>query len=234
MPQWKTQQLQLLLEEREPQRLFDRALGLVQDLDMTYLGLALYLPIAAHPPQVVRYNNYPGEWNAHCQGGEALREDPVVNRCHRTTMPVLWHDELYHEVPHLRETACSHGLCHGWTQSVHDLQHNETQLSVARPQGAIDTAEFYEKAAQVLWLCNSLHALLCEYHLARLAPEPSLSDRELEVLKWSAAGKTASDIACILSLSTSTVNFHIRSVITKTNAANKAGAIAIAATRGLL
>ena len=55
---------------------------------------------------------------------------------------------------------------------------------------------------------------------------------ELEVLKWSAAGKTAADVASILSLSQSTVNFHIRSVITKTNAANKAGAIAIAALRG--
>lgn len=54
------------------------------------------------------------------------------------------------------------------------------------------------------------------------------------MLKWSAAGKTAADIACILSLSQSTVNFHIRSIITKTNASNKAGAIAIAAMRGLI
>ncbi|MNH36287.1 Regulatory protein SdiA [compost metagenome] len=65
-------------------------------------------------------------------------------------------------------------------------------------------------------------------------PSCNLSAREAEVLKWSAAGKTAADIACILSLSQSTVNFHIRSIITKTNASNKAGAIAIAAMRGLI
>lgn len=62
---------------------------------------------------------------------------------------------------------------------------------------------------------------------------PKLTERELEVLKWSADGKTAADIARILTLSTSTVNFHIRSVIAKTNASNKAGAVAIAASRGL-
>lgn len=98
-------------------------------------------------------------------------------------------------------------------------------------------AEFYEKGAEVLWLCNTLHALLGEYHRVRLeaeSPVAHLSDREMEVLRWSAAGKTAADIACILSLSQSTVNFHIRSVITKTNASNKAGAIAIAAMHGMI
>jgi len=87
----------------------------------------------------------------------------------------------------------------------------------------------------VQWLCHTLHAIVSEHHLARLSSPPlKMSERELEVLRWSAAGKTAADVACILSLSQSTVNFHIRSVITKTNAANKAGAIAIAMMRGLI
>ncbi|PTL76538.1 autoinducer binding domain-containing protein [Vitiosangium sp. GDMCC 1.1324] len=234
MPHWKNEQLQLLLNEQEPQKLFKLAVELVQGLEMTYLGLTLHLQVSAHPPQVVLYNNYPTEWNARLQDADFFRQDPVASLCHRSTLPVLWRDELYREVPHFREAACNHGLRHGWTQSVQDLRHNESQLSVARASGEIGTAEFYEKSSQVLWLCNTLHTLISEHHLSLLAPEPSLSERELEVLKWSAAGKTAEDIAHILSLSTSTVNFHIRSVITKTNAANMAGAIAIAANRGLL
>ncbi len=148
-------------------------------------------------------------------------------------MPVLWTDELYREAPQFREAACQYGLRHGWTQSLHDLQHNESQISVARPAQSIDIVELYDKAGSVQWLCHTLHAVLGEHHLSALCPpQPKMSERELEVLKWSAAGKTAADVACILSLSQSTVNFHIRSVITKTNAANKAGAIAIAALRG--
>lgn len=102
---------------------------------------------------------------------------------------------------------------------MHDQRHNESQISVARPAGAIDTVELYSKAGNVQWLCHTLHAVLGEHHLKALCPpQPKMSERELEVLKWSAAGKTAADVACILSLSQSTVNFHIRSVITKTNA----------------
>ncbi|WP_312154123.1 autoinducer binding domain-containing protein [Pseudomonas sp.] len=233
MSQWNPEQLQQLLDERDPQQLFKRALALVQDMGMPYMGLALHIHLAANRPQIFLYNNFPAQWNAFYTHAELIKQDPIVKRCHESTLPVLWDDELFREVPTLRSTACSYGLRHGWSQSVHDQRHNETQLSVARPQGKIDTAEFYDKSARIVWLCHTLHERLSEHHLAALAPIPKLSERELEVLKWSADGKTAAVIARILSLSTSTVNFHIRSVITKTNASNKAGAIAIAASRGL-
>lgn len=234
MTQWTSEQLEQLLTDQEPTQLFRRAVGLAQALDLEFVGLTLHLHIAAHSPRVISYNNYPAEWNERYQRERFLSIDPVISKCHQATLPLLWSDELFRETPHLREAACAHGLVHGWTQSVHDLRHNESQLSVCRAQGAIDIPEMYAKSAQVMWLCHTLHALLGEHHLAQLSPAPQLTERELEVLKWSAAGKTASDVATILSLSTSTVNFHIRSVITKTNAANKAGAIAIAALRGLL
>ncbi|QXH57366.1 autoinducer binding domain-containing protein [Pseudomonas maumuensis] len=234
MPHWKSEQLQRMLEEKEPQQLFGHAVKLAQALGMEFVGLSLHLHVAARGPQVILYNNYPSAWNEHYQAEDFIKIDPAVSKCHQTTLPLVWSDELFREVPHLREAACGHGLVHGWSQSVHDQQHNESQLSVSRAQGAICHEELYEKSAQVMWLCNILHAALSTHHLAKFSPPPQLSERELEVLKWSAAGKTAADVAMILSLSPSTVNFHIRSVITKTNASNKAGAIAIAALRGLL
>lgn len=234
MPHWKSEQLQQLLGERDPQKLFGCAVGLAQGLDMEFLGLSLHLHVAARAPEVFLYNNFPKEWNDRYQREHFLKNDPRVLKCHQTTCPVVWSDELFQEAPHIREAACTHGLRHGWTQSVHDARHNESQLSVARPQRPVNSKELYEKGAQVMWLCHTLHPVLSEYHLQQLAPVKPLSERELEVLKWSAAGKTAADVAIILSLSTSTVNFHVRSVIEKTGASNKAGAIAIAALRGLL
>lgn len=233
MPQWRAEQLQLLIAEREPQQLFDRALTLVQEMDMTYLGLALHIHLAASRPHTILYSNYPSDWLSYYANADVLKADPVAARCHQSTQAVLWTDEAYREVPVFRETASKHGLRHGWTQSVYDQCHNQTQMSVARPTRPVQLGEFYESGARALWLCHTLHGLLCEHHLASLAPVPKLTERELEVLKWSADGKTAADIARILTLSTSTVNFHIRSVIAKTNASNKAGAVAIAASRGL-
>lgn len=230
---WKPEHLQAFVSERSPQKLFDIAVHLAQDLGMVYLGLNIRIQIATQTPRLYLYSNYPNEWIELYQHDELYKQDAAATVSHSSTMPVLWTDELYREAPQFRAAASRCGLRHGWTQSLHDLQHNESQISVARPTGGIDTAELYGKAGSVQWLCHTLHAVLGEHHLNALCPQqPKMSERELEVLKWSAAGKTAADVACILSLSQSTVNFHIRSVITKTNAANKAGAIAIAALRG--
>ncbi|WP_144174825.1 autoinducer binding domain-containing protein [Pseudomonas sp. Kh13] len=233
MLHWKPEHLHAFVSERCPKRLFDIAVHLAQDLGMEYLGLNIRIQIATQTPRLFLYSNYPHEWIERYQRDEFYKQDPAANASHSSTMPVLWTDDLYREAPQFREAACQCGLRHGWTQSLHDLQHNESQISVARPAGTIGTVELYGKAGSVQWLCHTLHAVLGEHHLNALCPpQPKMSERELEVLKWSAAGKTAADVACILSLSQSTVNFHIRSVITKTNAANKAGAIAIAALRG--
>lgn len=237
MPHWTSDQLQELLENREPKAVFDRAIELAQALGMTHLGIRLHVHTVARGNDTVLYNNYPSEWNDQYERENFCQLDPIKSLCHHTTLPVLWDEDHFSATPRFRKAACRHGLRHGWTQAVHGLRGHESHLSVSRPSGKISVAEFYEKGAEVLWLCNTLHAVLCEHHQNRLdavSPPPNLSDRELEVLRWSAAGKTAADIACILSLSQSTVNFHIRSVITKTNASNKAGAIAIAAMQGML
>jgi len=232
---WNHEHLHQLMSESAPQRMFDLAVQLAQGLDMTFLGLKLRLQLAAQSPKVFLYSNYPQEWIERYQHDEFYKLDSAANCSHTSTMPVLWTDDLYREAPQFRELACENGLRHGWTQSLHDLQHNESQISIARPLGEVSTAELYDKAGKVQWLCHTLHAVISEHHLSKLcSPVPKMTERELEVLKWSAAGKTAADVACILSLSQSTVNFHIRSVIAKTNASNKAGAIAIAALRGLI
>ncbi|MFK0313480.1 autoinducer binding domain-containing protein [Pseudomonas sp. NPDC090233] len=235
MLQWNHEHLHQLISESAPQNVFDLAVHLAQDMEMEFLGLKLRIQLAAQSPKLYLYSNYPVEWIERYQRDEFYKQDAAAARSHASTMPVLWTDDLYREVPLYREQACQHGLRHGWTQSLHDQQHHESQVSVARPIGDVSIAELYDKAGKVQWLCHTLHAIISEHHLARLCPpQPRMSEREIEVLKWSAAGKTAADVACILSLSQSTVNFHIRSVITKTNAANKAGAIAIAMMRGLI
>lgn len=235
MPQWKCDLLEdLANKQQEPTILVGKAVKLVQALDMEFLGLSLHLHVAAHSPQLLLYNNYPPEWNERYQADNFITIDPTVSKCHQTTLPVLWNDTLFQDVPHLREAACAHGMVHGWSQSVHDLRHNETQISVSRPSRTISTYELYEKSADVMWLGNVLHAALSEYHLNKICPLPPLSKREIEVYKWVALGKTAEETGTILGLSPSTVNFHTRNVILKTGAANKAGALMILFRHGLL
>ncbi|TDF82035.1 autoinducer binding domain-containing protein [Pseudomonas sp. H9] len=232
MRDWNQEQLQQLSCETDEQRMFEIVASLATQLGMEYFSYTLRTPATAQNGQLKTYNNYPAAWNEHYQRCNYLSIDPTVAHCRESMLPLLWQDEVFRETPEFWEHAQRNGLRYGWSQSAHDLRHNESILSVARSHNAIETREFHKAAGQVMWLCNLLHTLI----LNRQPPPPSkrLSARETEVLKWSAAGKTAADISCILTLSQSTVNFHIRSVITKLDCSNKAGAIAIAAKYGLL
>jgi DNA-binding CsgD family transcriptional regulator len=45
--------------------------------------------------------------------------------------------------------------------------------------------------------------------LARISSPYTLSNREIEVLKWAALGKTSWEMSMILEISERTVNFHL-------------------------
>jgi DNA-binding CsgD family transcriptional regulator len=61
-----------------------------------------------------------------------------------------------------------------------------------------------------------------------------LTPREGECLTWAARGKTSDEIAAILHRSTETVEFHLSNAMLKLQARNRAHAVAIACTRGLI
>ncbi|MGG1945977.1 helix-turn-helix transcriptional regulator [Trinickia sp. NRRL B-1857] len=61
-----------------------------------------------------------------------------------------------------------------------------------------------------------------------------LSNRECEVLRWAAEGKTSYEIGMILGLTERTINFHIARSIVKLGASNKTNAVVKAMQRGLI
>nr|WP_314443494.1 LuxR C-terminal-related transcriptional regulator [uncultured Sphingomonas sp.] len=61
-----------------------------------------------------------------------------------------------------------------------------------------------------------------------------LSKREVECLRWAAAGKTNDEIAIILGLKRTTIRFHIRTAAQKLNAVNRDQALFKAAQLGFL
>lgn len=53
-----------------------------------------------------------------------------------------------------------------------------------------------------------------------------LTKREIECLQWIAGGKTSGEIGIILSISESTVNFHLKNTLIKLNSTNRVQAVA--------
>ena len=57
-------------------------------------------------------------------------------------------------------------------------------------------------------------------------PEFNLTARELEVLYWASCGKTADEIATILTITERCVRFHIGNILQKMNSSNVSHAVA--------
>jgi two-component system nitrate/nitrite response regulator NarL len=80
-----------------------------------------------------------------------------------------------------------------------------------------------------------LHAgLAAEIQDQAGASEPLLSAREEEVLRWTAEGRSAREVAAQLVVSTATVKTHLQHIYAKLDVSDRAAAVAKAMRRGLL
>ncbi|KHK54418.1 LuxR family transcriptional regulator [Ralstonia sp. A12] len=71
-------------------------------------------------------------------------------------------------------------------------------------------------------------------HTRAPRPQVQLSEREVEVLAWSARGKTSGEIATILGLSKRTVDFHIDNARLKLGVATRIEAVVKASSAGII
>lgn len=234
MPFWKHEDVQALMSKSSREQMFEAAVLLARQLGMEYLCIYIRSRHATLNPYTLYFSNYPAQWQACYDDEQYLQVDPTIAHCRNSLMPLLWTDEVFRETPQLRQQAIAHGLCYGWSQSAQDPRGNQSILSVARSQGPVEMGEFYEKVGQTTWLCTLVHTLMIERLHPIVPGRRVLSGRETEVLSWTAEGKTASEIACILTLSESTVNFHIRNVNSKLGVSKKTKAVSIAKDLGLL
>ncbi|GAO79324.1 MULTISPECIES: helix-turn-helix transcriptional regulator [unclassified Sphingopyxis] len=94
-------------------------------------------------------------------------------------------------------------------------------------------------AEQAGHLHNLAVRLVATHNEARGRPRnatvpQTLTRREVQCLRWAAAGKTDGEIGIILSLSVSTVRFHLRNAAGKLGATGRAQSIQIAAGLGFV
>jgi LuxR family transcriptional regulator len=85
-------------------------------------------------------------------------------------------------------------------------------------------------------LAHTAHVALSRRVVPGLAGGPStdLTPREVEVLRWTADGKTAGEIGDILNVSEHTVTFHLSNAMRKLSTTSKTAAAVKAALLGLL
>jgi len=236
MKAWQENQLQALQSIQCDQQLFQMILALSKELGFDHCAYGLRVPLPLTNPKTLTFNNYPTAWQTQYQAKNYVAIDPTVQSAMRSSLPILWTDELFRPARDLWEEARSFGLRVGWAQSVRDFNGTVGMLTLARSNEPLTQTEFDAKRYEMASLAQIAHSGMSRCLAPRLMPEVNakLSNREIAVLRWTADGKTSGEISCILNIAERTVNFHINNVVTKLNAANKTSATIKAALLGLL
>jgi DNA-binding CsgD family transcriptional regulator len=100
-----------------------------------------------------------------------------------------------------------------------------------------ELGDLFDQFAEVLALLARIFVASYVKVTERRPPEfgaITLSKREVECLRWAAAGKTNEEIATILGLKRTTIRFHIRVAAQKLDAVNRDQALFKAAQLGFL
>ncbi|MEB0048169.1 MULTISPECIES: autoinducer binding domain-containing protein [unclassified Pseudomonas] len=216
--------------------IFEQITIAAKRLGFEYCAYGLQLPLPLSAPNVVMLDNYPDAWKARYASAQYLKVDPTVLYGRHTQKPLTWTEALFSKTPELWEEAQSFGIHVGWSQSHLDTLGVGGMLSVSRSSEALTSAELTLHEKELMWLVCVAHVLLSRAlnnrHKERYAAD--LTEREREVLKWTADGKSASEISDILIVSKNTIDFHIKNAILKLKTSNKTAAVVRAVMLGLL
>ncbi|MBI6669838.1 MULTISPECIES: autoinducer binding domain-containing protein [Pseudomonas] len=203
------------------------------------LLFALKSDVNADNSQAALLSDYSQAWRAIYDANDYSRIDPVVSHCMSSTSPIVWNDSIFKTPLQLefREESKGHGVVQGVSLPLHGMAGQVGVLSVR-----LDSIPQHQLKYHIARILPGL-ALIRDYAVDTFLSladerEPNnivqLSHRELEVLKWSAFGKTTWEIARILSCSEANINYHFAKVRKKFNVGSRRMAIVKALQTGLL
>lgn len=207
-----------------------------RELEFEYCAYGLRMPVPIAEQRTVLRNNYPCGWQKRYSEAQYLNIDPTVAHGYASLEPIIWSDQVFASARVLWDEARSFGLKHGWAQSSLDVHATRGMLSLARGALSLSEAELAAKQFHMSCLAWAAHQAFSRVFTAEVISDGpgTLTKREIEVLRWSADGKTSSEIADIMKISENTVNYHIKRAIANLYVPNRMAAVVRAAMMGLL
>jgi DNA-binding CsgD family transcriptional regulator len=175
--------------------------------------------------------------------------DPVMQYVKATSVPLAWGQETYRAAGKLAmwEQMADCGYQSGVIVAMHLPDDCHFVYSVDTDQrlptdsskvsALVTAAQLVVVHAHAAFEAVGGHDALCDGNAMKCSSSVqrvSLSHREVEVLKWTAAGKTAWEVGRILSISDATVNKHLQAAASKWECVSKIQLVANAIRGGLI
>lgn len=197
-----------------------------------------------NPQNIMVLNNHP-EWL-----------DIYISNCYQLIDPVIieslgrvedfrWNDAIMiasaMKLPKIFKAGEKYNVKAGHTFVLHDCKGNLALLSImssGNDARDLDELIYLNKAKLQMLLVRTHQKLISKYKrlekITATRSENFFSQRESEVLYWSGAGKTYSEIAVMLNITVSTVKFHMGNVVKKLGVSNARHAVKLSTELGLV
>lgn len=173
-------------------------------------------------------SNWPSEFVRQYDAFEAFQSSLLVERLRHTKLPVTGGPELLDVAARPANDAMVRRLLAHPDMARHFavlLHTSNGDPFVLMLSGRRETPEGVECATLYLTLVQLFECLERTFDTGNAARE-KLSSREVECLRWAAAGKSSDEIGIILGISAYTVSSYFKSATRKLDAVNRMQAIA--------
>lgn len=217
-----------------------RLVDFAHALDFGRVSAALVVDSPGRDSSFVMLGNTPQEYLASAHDVEQSKRDPVLKRMKSQGIPFIYDQQTYVDgnAADLWEEQAVHGYRCGISMALHLPGGQHFLLGVDRDDELpADDGVLTRLMADLQLL--AMHAqdaavrLLLDEAQRRLGL-PQLTQREQEVLRWTADGKSSWEVGKILGMSEHTVNFHLRNLMGKLDVSSKHLAVLRALSLGLL
>jgi DNA-binding CsgD family transcriptional regulator len=218
----------------------DRLVAFVNEMDFPLVNATLLVERPGAKPCVASVANTPAAFAAQVVDPITARRDPVLQTLRTATAPFIYDQSMYvaNHAGDLWEEQAVFGYGTGISMAMHLDGGRHFLLGVDREKPLPEDQQLLFRMMADLQL---LAAYAQETAIRILMPQmqhdqqlPQLTKREQEILRWARDGKSSHVIGQLLSISLSTVNFHLRSAMDKLGVASKHQAAAKANALGLL
>ena len=185
-------------------------------------------------------SNYPPQWRSAYDNAKLVHIDPTVIHCLQRSTPLIWEPGVFasKQQQEMYEEASMHGLRSGITLPFHGIN---GELGILCFVSDIEPGKrFLRDAQRCVHELSLMRDFAFEASLRFARPvadaikPPSITNREMECLKWCAIGKSSWDIAQILHCSEAAVNFHFSNLRRKFDATSRRQAVVKAIRYGLI
>ena len=222
------------------QTLESRLVRFANDLGFGIISGALVLEHGAGRVSTFSFGNIPDAYQSTSESIERGKRDPVMRRLKRLSAPFVYDQTMYvdEEAGDLWEMQALFGYKTGIAMALHLPGGKHFIMGVDRDQPLPGDEALVTRMMADLQLL-AVHAQ--ETAVRLLVPGagevqylPRLTDRELEILKWTAEGKSAWAVGQILNISEHNVKYHIKRILMKLAVGSKHQAAAKAKSLGLI